>query len=547
MEKENTTLTKYFEDAFWYFKIFLMTFKGLLYRVLLLLFLCFLFFASPSKLFAQHTIDDNNITAVLKEIRRLQDVDEKSALNLLNEILAYEKKLPDSLLIKLYDTAATLYASQDAHVYALNYYHSELLLQKNTNSKDQYITLKNIGNLYYTIGKNNVAKEYWSEALQGYEKEGLSKKYVLYNNLAILEEKEGNYKRAKAIYESALSQSIKLGDNMGIFMAYQNLGIVSFKLQLFKEALNYSYKAKQVAFQSKEVNERAKILYNLGYLHYNLPLKNEDSTEYYLREAFLLSKESEYKTIQKASSEILISLYEGQKKHQLANFYLHEVNRGYRDELDKMIDGQIGKIEFKYEQKLKEQLYTLQQRRKNWIYFTSFLILVTGCVILFLVYKLQKVKLIKTGLENRLLLKKLEERNKEITQKSLEVLHKNEILDVTKRKLTDLKRKPEVNRQISSILSEINSNEKGLNIEEFEKVFKETHADFYRILLESYPDLSRTDLRLAAFLRLNLSTKDITAITGQSQNSINIARHRLRKKLNLQEHENIINFLISIV
>lgn len=546
MKKECSSLTKCFKDAFWSFKTFHFVFKCLFNRDLIVFFLYVLFCIIPSSLFGQNTIDNEKMVAVLKEIRRLQEVDEKNALNLLDETLAYEKKLPDNLLIELYDTAATLYASQDAYVYALNYYHSELLLQKRTNSKDQYITLKNIGNLYYTMGKNNVAKKYWSEALQGYENEGLPKKYVLYNNLAILEEKEGNYKRAKEIYENALSQCIKLGDNRGIFMAYQNLGIVSFKLQDFKEALNYSYKAKDIA-RSGEPNEWAKILYNLGYMYYNAPLKNEDSTEYYLREAFLLSKESEYKTIQKASSEILISLYEDQKEHEQANFYLHELNKMYREQLGKMTDAQIGKIEFKYEQKLKEQLYTSQQKRKNWIYFTSFLILFTGCVILFLFYKLQKIKLIKTGLENSLLVKKIEERNKEITQKSLEVLHKNEILDVTKRKLTDLKRKPEVNRQISSILSEINSNEKGLNIEEFEKVFKETHTDFYRILVESYPDLSRTDLRLAAFLRLNLSTKDIIAITGQSQNSINIARHRLRKKLKLQEHENIINFLISIV
>jgi hypothetical protein len=84
--------------------------------------------------------------------------------------------------------------------------------------------------------------------------------------------------------------------------------------------------------------------------------------------------------------------------------------------------------------------------------------------------------------------------------------------------------------QITSILNEIKTSQKVLNLEEFEKIFTDTHKDFYKKLIELYPHLSRTDLKLSAFLRLNLSTKDISAITGQSQNSINIARHRLRKK-----------------
>lgn len=544
MKRIYAYLTKYFEQIFWYFKVFRNVFKSLFDRVLIVILLCLLFFSSS--LFCQNAIKDKEVSFILKEIKHLQVFDENKALNLLNETLVYEQKLPDSLLVKLYDIAGSLYASQETYDYALNYYNSELLLQKKINSEDRFITLKNIGNIYYNLGKDDVAKKYWSEALEGYKKKRFPKIYALYNNLAILEEKAGNYQGAKRIYTDALNQSIKLSDDKGKFNAYQNLGIVSFKLSEFESALDYSFKAKHIAAQFKGQNDMAKILYNLGYLYYNLPAKNKDSAEYYLNKSFLLSKNFKYPSIQKASSETLIKLYEDERRYELANFYLHQAKIIRDDELDKMTNKQIGKIEFRYKQKLKEEIDISQHKRKNLIYFIFLLILVASCIILFLIYKLQKIKLTKTRLENALLLERLEERNKEITQKSLEVLHVNGILDVAKRKLTDLKGKSELKIQIVSILNEIKSSQKGLNFEEFEKILKETHKDFYRKLIELYPDLSRTDLKLSAFLRLNLSTKDISALTGQSQNSINIARHRLRKKLKLQDHENMINFLIGI-
>lgn len=547
MKTKKNSVTKYFMQIFGDFKIFHLNYNLLIFRYLNTRFLCFLYLFSCSVAFCQNTVESKRVSLILGDIKRLQHTDENKALNLLNEALNDEKKLPDTLLIRLYDTAGMFYNSQEVYDYALNYYNSALFLQKKLNSQDQYITLKNIGNVYYSLGKNSTAKKYWLEALNGYKKNHSPKIYVLYNNLAILEETSGNYDNAKKMYENALASSIKLNDNKGRIMAYQNLGIVSFKLKELKEALNFFFQAKTIATEYKEQDDLAKTFYNLGYLYSSEPAKNEDSAVYYLNKSFLLSKNIKNTNIQKLSAETLIKLYEEDHKIESANFYLHQAKLISDAELHKMTDKQVRKVEFKYQQKLKEELNISKQKRKNWIYFTSFFILVTSCIILFLIYKLQKIKLIKTGLENELLLKKLEERNKEITKKSIEVLHTNEILDVTKRKLTGLKGKPELKTQVTSILNEIKSSQKVLNLEEFEKVFQDTHQDFYKKLIELHPDLSRTELKLSALLRLNLSTKDISAITGQSQNSINIARHRLRKKVKLQEHESIINYLINIV
>jgi DNA-binding CsgD family transcriptional regulator len=72
---------------------------------------------------------------------------------------------------------------------------------------------------------------------------------------------------------------------------------------------------------------------------------------------------------------------------------------------------------------------------------------------------------------------------------------------------------------------------------EFEIRFVKNHSGFYERLLVKYPDLSTNERRLCTFLRLDMTTKEIAVITGQSIRAIEIARTRLRKKLNLQETE----------
>ena len=76
--------------------------------------------------------------------------------------------------------------------------------------------------------------------------------------------------------------------------------------------------------------------------------------------------------------------------------------------------------------------------------------------------------------------------------------------------------------------------------------FKEVHFAFYEMLQKSFPDLTVNEKRLCAFLRLNLTTKEIAAITHQSVKSINMARFRMRKKMNLESDVDLAGFLASL-
>lgn len=83
--------------------------------------------------------------------------------------------------------------------------------------------------------------------------------------------------------------------------------------------------------------------------------------------------------------------------------------------------------------------------------------------------------------------------------------------------------------------------------EEFEVRFAKTHGDFYDRLVKAFPDITLNERRLCAFLKLDMTTKEISTITGQSVRAIEIARTRLRKKLNLSQTDtSLFEFLSSI-
>lgn len=495
---------------------------------------------------AQNSDEIKEVTQLLIKVENTQNNNGSKALDYLDQAFIFEKNLPDSILTKLYYTAAKLYLSQSAYDLSLNYYNSALNLQKRSKSDSQYVTLKDIGTIYYRTGDEQKAKKYWSEALAGFEKSNNPKIYLLYNNFAVLEEKKGNLNEAKQIYQEALNSSVKLNDTKGKIMAFQNLGAVNYNLKDYQQALDYFFKTKALAKLADEKFDLAQTYYNIAFTYNNSTIENKDSALYYLNLAYNLSENGKYLAIQKSSAEEFIKIYEREKKYELANFYLHTANRINDEELKKITQNQISQIEFKYQQKLKEEDALIRQKKRNWIYFVSFSFLLLGCIILFLIYKLQKSKFIRSKLQNELLLKKLEEKNKEITQKSIEVLHTNEILDSTHKKLNDLKEKTQLKTQINPIIKELKNSQKGFNLEEFEKVFKETQSEFYKKLVAENPNLTRNERNLCAFLRLNLSTKDISAISGQSQNSINIARHRLRKKMRIDDQQKLINYLIRL-
>jgi len=129
------------------------------------------------------------------------------------------------------------------------------------------------------------------------------------------------------------------------------------------------------------------------------------------------------------------------------------------------------------------------------------------------------------------------------------MVKKNEMLkEVTEKLLSTVQRAIPDNRVvIQQAIVDIQSSVDDDVWEEFEVRFNQVHSDFYNKLSTYFEELTPNEKKLCAFLKLNMSTKEISALTQQSARSIEVARARLRKKLNIANtNVNLVNFLSEL-
>lgn len=140
----------------------------------------------------------------------------------------------------------------------------------------------------------------------------------------------------------------------------------------------------------------------------------------------------------------------------------------------------------------------------------------------------------KENLESQVKLK-----SKELAATTMHIIQKNELLHRIKKELdmgnTD---------RAMSIIDVSLADEK--EWKKFEANFDNLHAHFFRNLRQRYPTLTDNDLRFCAYLRLNLSSKDIASLMNISLKGVEAARARIRKKISLPSSESLTAFMIDL-
>jgi DNA-binding CsgD family transcriptional regulator len=82
--------------------------------------------------------------------------------------------------------------------------------------------------------------------------------------------------------------------------------------------------------------------------------------------------------------------------------------------------------------------------------------------------------------------------------------------------------------------------------EQFAVHFDSVHSNYLKKLKARHPSLTTSDLKLAAYLRLNLSTKEIAQLMNISVRGVETSRYRLRKKLDIENEINLFDHLLKI-
>lgn len=147
----------------------------------------------------------------------------------------------------------------------------------------------------------------------------------------------------------------------------------------------------------------------------------------------------------------------------------------------------------------------------------------------------------KQGLE-----KEIKQKQKELARTTLSVAKKNELILELKDMLT-MNKNAFSNKQRYRLLTKkldtsINEDD---DWKHFEINFKELHGDFFENLLKQFPKLTPKDLKLCAYLKMNLSSKEIVPLMGITIRGVEIHRYRLRKKLDMDSSQNLSRFLIK--
>ncbi len=146
-------------------------------------------------------------------------------------------------------------------------------------------------------------------------------------------------------------------------------------------------------------------------------------------------------------------------------------------------------------------------------------------------------------LQNTQLKNEINRKNRELMISSMSIVKKNEILNSIKKELVDnLKLKK--SSKVVKIIDENISTKK--DWEFMEKAFDEADKDFFKKLKRTHPGLTPNDFRFCAYLRQNLTSKEIAPLLNISIKSVEIKRYRLRKKLGLSHEKGLVEYILDI-
>lgn len=138
----------------------------------------------------------------------------------------------------------------------------------------------------------------------------------------------------------------------------------------------------------------------------------------------------------------------------------------------------------------------------------------------------------------------IDSKNRELGISTMNLIKKNELLNNLKKELKNI---PDSDNKVKQVIEIIDKN---LNDEDdwnlFEEAFNNADKDFIKKIKTMHPSLTSNDLRLCAYLRLNLSSKEIAPLLNISHRSVEVKRYRLRKKIGLPHESSLSDYILEI-
>jgi tetratricopeptide (TPR) repeat protein len=512
---------------------------------------------------------DTKVDLLLQTGHLLEKKDLDSALFYYKKALPFEKKITDTLLARVYSNIGNANLLKGNIDVCLDYQLRALKIYENyPPQKDILKVYNSIALVYFYQGdfdkalikfnqvKGLLDKNIIKDPVKTYEIRG-----KLLNNIGIIYDNRNQTDLALEYFMQASTHSKKAKDNGNLSSVYSNMGIIYLKGKRYDLAEAIFIEALNIRKKEKDIFGLSKSNYHLGRLYKEK--KEFNKAQEYLLNGLDYCKQANSGSARASILDELSQVMAGKEDYKQAYKY-HVAYKSLSDSLfNKENQKKITRAEMQYKFDKESQAIKIAQNHRELVYSIIAIGLILGIIIAIIMYRLQETKakvqqLAKESAElsnkelslrENTLKRELEFKNKELTTNIMYLLKKNEFNTEISNRLVELKKQMKKNDQdiIQKIILDIKNAQDDDIWKEFEVRFSQVYNDFYERLNTKYPDLTLNEKRICAFLRLNMTTKEICALTRQSYNSLNVARARLRKKLNIQNEEiNLVTFLENI-
>ena len=495
---------------------------------------------------------------VILEISR-ENYDKAEKLN--NENLNLNLKIKDTFGLALsYDTAFTIYENKGQNLNALESALKSLELFEQLNEKIRVADALNKLAIMENVLENfDTSITYSKKALKVYEEyEDVEYQARILNILGISYKSKKDYVNAQNYFNQSIALSEKHNYKSIMLVSLPHLIDVQFEMKDYENAKKLIDKGLNIAEIIKSENMISYL--NIRLANYFKYARNFDEAIQLLDLVQSNSSIDSYTLIEvyRIKSEI----YKEQNKYKsaLENF---EIYKQLQDSstLQKNIST-INDLRVIHQTEQKEAEIALQNEEINslnekaradklmkGLYAGGMFSFLAVSGLLFFGFK-QRIKKNQIARENQEEIYKheIEHKKKELTSQTLHLVQKNTFIQELMENLENIKKSPELFktefRRIVMLLKKENASDKDWEV--FKTYFAEVHNDFDQKLKTLYTDISEKEIRLAAFLRMNLTTKEIAATLNVLPDSILKSKYRLKKKLNLDRDTDLTSFLNTI-
>lgn len=524
--------------------------------------------------------DSSFVTFIIKNIGGYfrRQGQQSNAIDVFSEAVSYleQKGSNPQILLKLYLPLGAAFEEVGLWSSAMEYYHKALLIAQDNNMQGDIARIyNNIGAAYYPTDIEK-SKEYINKSLKINSEIGDKQElFINYNNLAAINVKLNAFDEALDYALQAL-QMVDKEEHSDMYHSMQcNIGSLYLQKGEIYLAISYINNAKDFFEKSHNYSELVTIYTLLIEAYEKSGIDSEAAKCVSTIENDLLHKISNSEVESKAHIT-LSDFYKRSNNYVKAYDHLKEAT-ALKDSLVKANDKRkVNNLERIYdnEQKLREnakainnmQISKLKTDRTVTVIIIALIALIIIIIFLITLSQLQQkrhkanTQLVEQQIalqekENELqqikeqeLNRVIDQKNRELSSYALTFTKDNEFLEQLSEELKQLllvkdPRDKEYKERIRNILSQVKQRCNTDNWQEFKYYFEQVHPSFYDRLEEISPGITQRQKRLCAMLYIGLSTKEISSITFREIRSIESARNRLRKKLEVPNEESIQEFL----